>query len=232
MVLVRSRNPLNIGAAARAMSNFGFSNLRLVNPFHVAFLEARSAVGAADLLARAQEYKAIAEALSDCSLVVGTTAGRDRQLHQPLWTLSEGAAMIRKKMRSGNVALLFGSEKTGLSNDELSYCHWLLHIPTSEKHVSMNLGQAVAVCLYELARKAKIERRKSEEKPITGGELERLTTILFDVLWTSGYFGKELTASKEATIRRLVRRVGLWSADAEVWMGILRQIQWKITHTK
>ena len=140
--------------------------------------------------------------------------------------------MIRKKMRSGNVALLFGSEKTGLSNDELSYCHWLLHIPTSEKHVSMNLGQAVAVCLYELARKAKIERRKSEEKPITGGELERLTTILFDVLWTSGYFGKELTASKEATIRRLVRRVGLWSADAEVWMGILRQIQWKITHTK
>src|SRR6266851_3181445 len=91
VVLVRTRNPLNIGAAARAMSNFGFLRLRVVNPYEVAFREARSAVGAPELLASAEEYKGIAEAVADCTLVVGTTAVRHRDLQHPLRLLEEGA---------------------------------------------------------------------------------------------------------------------------------------------
>ena len=90
VVLVRTRNPLNIGAAARAMSNFGFSRLRLVNAYDVAFREARSAVGASELLATAEEYRSVAEAVADCALVVGTTAGRQRELEHPLWRLESG----------------------------------------------------------------------------------------------------------------------------------------------
>src|SRR5579864_2597603 len=161
VVLVGARNPLNIGAAARAMSNFGFTNLRLVNPYPLGFREAKSAVGASAVLKRTQEYKTISDAVADCSLVVGTTAARNRKLDHELRPLQEGAGLIRRQLLSGNVALLFGSEKRGLSNRDLSYCHWLMRIPTREPNPSMNLGQAVAVCCYELARdRAAVFRRK------------------------------------------------------------------------
>jgi len=152
VVLVATRNPLNIGAAARAMSNFGARHLRLVNPYEVAFREARSAVGAAELLANAKEYGTVAEAVADCRLVVGTTAAGRRELQHKLWRLEEGGRTIRKQLGAGRVALLFGSEKVGLSNEDMSYCHWLMRIPTRTGHGSMNLGQAVAICLYELVR--------------------------------------------------------------------------------
>jgi tRNA/rRNA methyltransferase len=141
VVLVRPRNPLNIGAAARAMSNFGARRLRLVNPFAPGFREARSAVGASDLLHQAEEFKTVAEAVSDCALVVGTTAVRNRVLQQPLRRLDEHArTTIRTQLQTEGVALLFGSEKIGLTNRDFSHCHWLLNIPTSQKNISMNLG--------------------------------------------------------------------------------------------
>src|SRR5229473_3158806 len=95
VVLVATRNPLNIGAAARAMSNFGFPRLRVVNPYEVAFREARSAVGASALLASSKVYESVAEAVADCTLVVGTTAVRHRDLHHPLRRLEVGARMMR-----------------------------------------------------------------------------------------------------------------------------------------
>src|SRR5229473_1900717 len=110
VVLVATRNPLNIGAAARAMSNFGFPRLRLVNPYEPAFREARSAVGASKVLANAAVYERVAEAVADCTLVVGTTAVRHRDLHHPLRRLEIGARFIRKHLASSRVALLFGSE--------------------------------------------------------------------------------------------------------------------------
>src|SRR5436305_12104065 len=134
------------------MSNFGFLHLRVVNPYEPAFREARSAVGASALLTSAEQYQSVAEAVADCTLVVGTTALGQRELHHPLRRLERGKALINKELRSGRVALLFGSEKVGLSNQDLSHCHWVMRIPTREEHSSMNLGQAVAVCLYELAR--------------------------------------------------------------------------------
>ncbi len=126
VVLVATRNPLNIGATARAMSNFGFERLRVVNPYQLAFREARSAVGAAALLRQAEECKDLAEAVSDCSLVVGTTAAQNRELRHSLKGLEPAARLIRRTLAKGTVALLFGSEKRGLSNDDLSYCHWLM----------------------------------------------------------------------------------------------------------
>ncbi|MBZ5490888.1 MAG: RNA methyltransferase [Acidobacteriia bacterium] len=237
VVLVSTRNPLNIGAAARAMSNLGFLRLRVVNPYEASFREARSAVGAAPLLAKAEQYSNVAEAVADCSLVIGTTAAGNRELHHPLRLLQEAAPVIRKRLRAGGrVALLFGSEKRGLSNDDFSHCHWLLHIPTREEHTSMNLGQAVAVCLYELARSSKTGKYP-DKKPIfkteklkvaTAAELERITAALIEALRASGYLGERSVAAKEEKIRRMVRRLELSSADAELWLGMLRQMLWKM----
>ena len=228
IVLVSPRNPLNIGAAARAISNFGFSRLRVVNPYHVAFREARSAVGASALLANAEEYKTVAEAVADCALVVGTTALGHRELHHPLRRLEHGARLIRRQLASSRIAVLFGSEKRGLSNDDLSHCHWLMRIPTSEEHGSMNLGQAVAVCLYELARESKAARPSVKLHPATAGAMERITAMLFEALRASGYVKPSAAASTHEKLRRLVRRLNMEAGDAELWLGMLRQIVWKL----
>jgi tRNA/rRNA methyltransferase len=226
-VLVSTRNPLNIGAAARAMSNFGFSDLRLVNPYEQGFREARSAKsGSADLLRRTRVYESVADAVADCSMVVGTTAARDREIQHPLHRLEVGGKAIRKHWERGRVALLFGSEKRGLLNADLSHCHWLLRIPTREG-VSMNLGQAVAVCLYELIRERKPVLAKSSARPAPAGDVERFTGMLLQALRTSGYLNPDTPASEEK-IRRTVRRLGLPAEDSETWLGMLRQILWKL----
>ena len=226
VVLVNSRNPLNIGAAARAMSNFGCAHLRVVNPYEPAFREARSAVGAAEVLASAEVYAEVGEAVADCTLVIGTTAVRHRVLQQPMHPVEYGARLIRKRLRSSRVALLFGSERVGLSNEDLSHCHWLMRIPTCEEHISMNLGQAVAVCLYELARSRKAGGAAPKKQPAKGEDIERMTAMLNEALHASGYPGPQ--GSNELKIRRLLRRMNLSSLDVEVWLGVLRQIVWKI----
>lgn len=232
VVLVSSRNPLNIGAAARAMSNFGFSRLRVVNPYERAFRQARSAVGAADLLAAAEECESVAEAVADCALVVGTTAVRHRELQHPLRRVEYGARLIRKHMAAGPVALLFGSERYGLSKQDLSYCHWLLRIPTREKQISMNLGQAVAICLYELIRDSRAGARSEKQVLASGGEIERITDLLAEVLSTSSYMLPQRAAATEERIRRMVRRLKLSAQDVEAWLGILRHVQWRLRDGK
>lgn len=167
VVLVSTRNPLNIGAAARAMSNFGIRNLRLVKPYEPGFLEARSAVGAAATLEGARIFSTLAEAVADCALVIGTTGGRDRHLDRPLLRLQDAAPLVGQETTRGMVAIVFGSEKRGLSNDDLSYCHWTMHIPTAEDHISMNLGQAVAVSLYEITRAPAIVPASAMSVPVS-----------------------------------------------------------------
>jgi tRNA/rRNA methyltransferase len=228
VILVATRNPLNIGAAARAMSNFGARRLRLVHPYEMAFREARSAVGAAELLAKAEVFENVAEAIADCRLVVGTTAAGRRELRHPLWSLPEGGAIIQRSLKTGAVALLFGSEKVGLSNSDLTHCDWLMRIPTRDEHGSMNLGQAVAVCLYELARAKKTVAANSKKIAATSAEQERITQILFGVLRSCRYVKPRLAVVTEENVRRMVRRMQLDSSDAEVWQGMLRQILWKL----
>jgi TrmH family RNA methyltransferase len=231
IVLVSPRNPLNIGAAARAMSNFGFFEMRLVNPYEVAFKEARSAVKAHGVLDAAKEFATIAEAIADCQLVVGTTSlGPPRTLEHPLRRLESGGKEIAKKLASGNVALLFGSEKFGLSNEDMSHCHWLTRIPSREEHGSMNLGQAVAICLYEMIRNPIAAKSSPEPKRAASAEeRERIAARLEEVLAQSGYVHSRTEGSTRMKIRRLIYRMQLNAHDAEVWMGMLRQIHWKLS---
>jgi tRNA/rRNA methyltransferase len=228
VVLVDVRNPLNIGAAARAMSNFGFPNLRVVNPYDVAFRDARSAVGAAATLATAEVYKTVAGAVADCSLVVGTTAVGHRDLQHSLVRLEKGAGDIRAHLAIGPCALLFGSEKFGLSNEDMSHCHWLMHIPTRDEHTSMNLGQAVAVCLYELMRNPNAVAKPEKGTPASSAEVERITDTLLVALRASEYPKLNTSKSFHAAVRRVIRRLHLQQGDAEFLLGMLRQMIWKM----
>ena len=233
IVLVSTRNPLNIGAAARAMSNFGFQNLRVVHPYDAAFREARSAVGASALLARAEEFETVADAVADCTLVVGTTAIGHRHIQHPLKVLKAGASSILEELNATSndprrVAILFGSEKFGLSNEDIAHCHWLMHIPTSVEQKSMNLGQAVAICLYELVRETGGAPTSSAPTSAPAEEVERVTAMLLEALHASGYIGAQSADLKEDDIRRLVRRMQLSKEDASNWLGMLRQMLWKL----
>jgi TrmH family RNA methyltransferase len=214
------------------MSNFGFSSLRVVNPYSPSFREARSAVGASVILASAERYKTLAEAVNDCTLVVGTTAVRNRDLQHPVRRPEYGGRRIRQRLGSSNVALLFGSEKFGLSNEALSHCHWLIRIPTCDQNISMNLGQAAAVCLYELIRESKHARAADQLKPATAEELERITSLLLEALQTSGFLDRRRVSDADERIRRLVRRLRLPERDAVIWLGMLRQMLWKMNEGK
>ena len=235
VVLVATRNPLNIGAVARAMSNFGALRLRVVNPYEKAFREARSAVGASELLAKAEVYDEVGEAVADCKLVVGTTAVGARDMQHRLYKLKDGALSIKRQLQTAPVALLFGSERYGLSNQELSHCHWVMRIPTREEHGSMNLGQAAAVCLYELVRGRKTavpnnvssKSAKKERVSANSGEIERLTQVLLQVLQDTGYIKPRAVAPDEK-LRRLIRRLHLKPNDADVLLGMMRQVAWKL----
>jgi len=230
IVLVRTRNPLNIGSAARAMSNFGVLDMRLVTPFEKAFREAVSAVGAAQLLAKAEEFSSLESAVGDCSLVVGTTAIGHRELQHEIYSLPGAAGKIRQKLAAGRVAVLFGSEKTGLTNRELSHCHWLLRIPTREEHRSMNLAQAVAIVVYELSRSASAPNAKNK-LPTAAADMETLARInqaLREALDLSGYIHPRTAASAEEKLRRMLLRLDLRAADAEVFLVMLRKILLKL----
>jgi TrmH family RNA methyltransferase len=204
------------------MSNFGFFRLRVVNPYEVAFREARSAIGASGVLHEAQEYKNVRDAIEDCSLVIGTTALGHRELQHPVTHLDQSTHLISGN--PGSVALLFGSEKVGLSNDDFSYCHSILHIPTCAENLSMNLGQAVAVCLYELIRASDGALPSVQSEPSTAEELDRLTDVLSQALTDSGYTKKGSRQSTTEKVRRLVRRLRLSTQDAELLLGMVRKI--------
>jgi tRNA/rRNA methyltransferase len=225
VVLVATRNPLNIGAAARAMANFGQEDLRVVNPYELAFREAVSAVGGIHVLQAARVFPTMAEAVADCSLVVGTTAAQKRELQQPIERVDAGMPAVRE--HPGRVALVFGSEKFGLSNDDMSFCHTLLRIPTAPGTPSMNLGQAVAVCLYEYARSETVAPRPLRSNQIEGADAEQMVKMLLDVLEESGYTNRITAVSTERKIRRWVRRMRLGRRDVPLMLGILRQVLWK-----
>ena len=134
--------------------------------------------------------------------------------------------MAKVRAHQGPVGLLFGSEKFGLSNDDMSFCHTLLHIPTAAGTPSMNLGQAVAVCLYEFIRQNS-ESARSRFDPVSGADAEQITKKLIEVLRESGYTNRITSTSTEQKVRRWIRRLRIGRRDAPLLLGILRQILWK-----
>ena len=215
------------------MSNFGSRHLRVVNPFHLAFREARSAVGGSALLKNAEEFDSVADAVADCALVVGTTAIRERKLDPAPKTLDgHSAQIIHSILQQGRVALLFGSEKIGLTNDDFSHCHWLMTIPTHSQNISMNLGQAVAVCLYELARHSESAIPPEKRELPSAEQLEQIAKGLLEALYISGYVKPGTDKMFEKKARQLILKMNLEAYDAKLLLGMLRQILWKLRQSK
>ena len=236
-VLVRPRNPLNIGAAARAMANFGFREMVVVAPYGPVWQETRSAVGAEEIVTSACAVKSLLEAIGDASMVVGTTAGSRRHLDRDLIPLPDFPAWLRQRNAAGCVAVLFGSEKSGLSNEHLSYCHALVRIPTVVDCPSMNLGQAVAVCAYELANAGLVPTRPPRltihpSDPACGQSLEHLFDRAARVLDQVGYLKPKSRRATLLKLRRLILDLELTNYDARILGGILAQIEWKILNSK
>jgi TrmH family RNA methyltransferase len=268
VVLVGARNPSNIGAAARALQDFGFSDLRIVNDFAAPFeaaqleaaqleaaqcgapLEAKSAVAAQHVMTSARRYDTLAAAIADCSLIVATTAIGARQLKHPILPLQQASPLLLAALNTPTppgsdqpptphprVALLFGSEKTGLTNDQLSHATLLttipMYSPEDARHLSMNLGQSVAVCLYELTRsgfESSVEIPPLHEAASTADDRERLTQLLLDVLHTTGYTRRFPANASEPLVRQLIQPLGTSHREAMTWMGIFRQILWHENH--
>ena len=234
IVLVRPRNPLNIGAAARAMANFGLGELAVVAPFEPTWEEARTAaVGGGAVMAAARSLSTLSEALGDATLVIGTSTGSGRNLGRELLPLEALAPWLRRRRARGRAALLFGSEKTGLSNEDLSRCHALVRVPTTPDCPSMNLGQAVAVCAYELARAGVISSRPPDvtarrSQPANQQALEHIFERAVRLLDVSGYLQPKSRAATLIKLRRLLLGLNLTCNDVRILGGVIAQVEWKL----
>jgi tRNA/rRNA methyltransferase len=234
IVLVRPRNPLNIGAAARALANFGLLEMAVVAPFEPTWEEARTtAVGAGPVISSARAVPTLADAMGDATLVIGTTTGSRRNLGREILPLPELAAWLRRRKAHGKAVLLFGSEKTGLSNEDISHCHMLVRIPTTLDCPSMNLGQAVAVCAYELARSGmvsagppRVTAHRSE--PANQQTLEHVLERSAHVLDVAGYLQPRSRAAMLIKLRRLLLDLNLTINDTRILGGVLSQVEWKL----
>jgi tRNA/rRNA methyltransferase len=237
IVLVRPRNPLNIGAAARALANFGLREMAVVAPFEPTWDEVRqSAVGGDTVIAAARAVPSLADILSDATVVIGTTTGSRRILLREVLPLPELAPWLRRRKASGRAALLFGSEKTGLSNEDMSRCHALVRIPTVPDCPSMNLGQAVAVCAYELTRSGIITVRQPDvtvhrSEPASQQALDHIFEHAVSVLDASGYFHPKSRAAMLLKLRRTLLDLNLTCNDVRVLGGVLSQVGWKLDQT-
>jgi tRNA/rRNA methyltransferase len=224
IALVRPRDPNNIGAVARAMKNFGFSDLAVITPHPPVWSEVVSAVNATDVLLNARICESLDEAIADRNLVVGTTDRTRVEEKQSLYTPAD----LSRELREANytLTLVFGSEKHGLTNEDLSRCHRVMSIPTEPNCPSMNLGQAVAICLYELIRdsaQAAIVPRPAEMA--TAGATEAALRLLLEVLRLIDFV---LPGNEPDLTRRLrgsLLRLNPTRRDIEILCGILSRIK-------
>jgi tRNA/rRNA methyltransferase len=247
VVLVSPRNPLNMGAVARAMANFGFSRLAVVAPYADHWREARSAVGAPELLATAAEFGTLAEAVAGCTLVVGTGSLAYRKPEQPVIPLPNLPPLVQRELaHGGRVAMVFGGEKHGLTREDLSYCHLLVEIPTDARQPSMNLGQAVAVCLYELISRACPPERPStaaantqamdgleeQSRATNSGDLDLLAGLVEEVMLAADYSPPAMREANRHDLRLLLRRLALNRRDTRRILGLFRRILWRLKSDK
>lgn len=239
MVLVSPRNPLNIGAAARAMANFGFARLTVVAPYEEHWREARSAVGAPEVLAEARETATLAESLANCTLAIGTGMLTARRPEQHVVSLPDLAPLVEHELQAGGrVAIVFGSEKRGLTREDLSRCHLLAEIPTDAGQPSMNLGQAVAVCLYELATRVILPgvsrsdgtaaQAPQGSSAARGAEIDMLAGVIADTMDWARYSPEAMRAANRHDAHLLLRRLNLTSNDVKRALGLFRRVLWRL----
>jgi len=241
------------------MANFGFRRLTVVAPYEEHWREAKSAVGAEALLQNAKRVERLAEAVADCTLVLGTGTSTHRKPEQPVVALPALAPLVQREMeRGGRVALVFGPEKRGLTREDLSHCHWLVEIPTSPRQPSMNLGQAVAVCLYELvtrlnklgelsaepgidphssrknenaARMGYPDRVEHDTAPATARDLELMAGVVEETMLAANYSPAAMRNANRHDVHLMLHRLALTGRDARRILGFLRRILWRFKHS-
>lgn len=232
IVLVRPRNPLNIAAAARAMKNFGLADLVLVAAYQPVWLDARAAPGAKDLLRTARAVSDVQEAIEDRTLVLGTSSMARRSEVENVCSLNELGSVLKRRKGRGRLAILFGSEKTGLSNRDLGYCHAVLRIPTEAGAPSMNLGQAVAVCCYELSKCLQAGGRKPREawasKPTSPASVGEVNRLVERVARLFGEKAEKKESRRSDQLRELFLRSELRNRDVTLLLGVLRDLAWRM----
>ena len=225
VVLVRPKSSGNVGAVARAMKNNGLGDLVLVDPRgYRRFPAAAMAVHASDVLDRMRRVGTLAEAVADCGWVVGTTC-RPGSYRRRAKTPREAAAEIAGIASRNRVALVFGPEDHGLSNEDLKLCHELVTIPTHGDYASLNLAQAALVCFYELFL-AVHPAREETATLATSERLEQMYERLRDALLRVGFLHGANPEHIMFTLRRIFGRARLEEREVAIWLGIARQIEW------
>ena len=238
IVLVRPSHPGNIGAAARAMKNMGFSQLYLVEPqsFPSEVATARAS-GAESVLENARVFEQLGDAVSDCHHVITTTA-RKRSLHWENHDARSSAQMIAAIAADEKIAIVFGPERTGLNNDEIGLSHSLIHIPVDEMFASMNLAAAVMLVCYEV-RVASIAAtnleqviNNSDEPSATAQQVEGFVGHFHTVMEQTGFLTNKPSDKLLRRVRRLFNRARMSEQDVNILRGVLAGIVSKISEKK
>ncbi|HMB72185.1 MAG TPA: RNA methyltransferase [Gammaproteobacteria bacterium] len=224
IVLVEPTHPGNIGAVARAMKTMGMSDLALVNPQRFPDAEATArASGADDVLAAAAVCDSLIEAIGDCGFVVGTSARR-RSLPCPILDPRRCAQLVVERLSSTRVAVVMGTESSGLTNEQMGHCRYLVNIPANEKYSSLNLAMATQILCYELrmaalgdAEGCSVEVR--EDPPATASELDGLHAHLERVLDGTGFFNPDHPTTLRLRLRRLFHRAELDRTEVNILRG-------------
>lgn len=228
VVLVAPSGAMNIGSTARAMANFGVTDLRLVTPRtdHLQDSSRKMAVKATPILERAAVYAELSEALSGCNLAIGTTR-RFGKYRENLLHPEEAADLLLPQLESGRVALVFGREDRGLKTGELDLCQRLITIPTFDLLPSMNLAQSVAVCLYEVSRaKARQQQVVSVRRLASVEQLEALFEHMRGTFQSIDYLDLQNPEHILRAYRRFLGRAALDPREVRILRGLLSQIDW------
>lgn len=230
-VLVEPREAGNVGAAARAMKNFGFTDLAIVGETPPLQPVAEWwASGAGDLVERAARPATLADAVSEAQLVVATTSSRERPVGRPLspMELAQEAAALGEE---GMLALVFGREDRGLTSEEIALCGRAAVIPTSDLHPTMNLAQSVAVFAWELSKAMAMAPAREERSDLpSAAELERLHETARALLVEAGFLHENNPDRIYADLRALVARAAPDRRELAILMGMARQVRWRFEH--
>jgi tRNA/rRNA methyltransferase len=228
IVLCQTSHPGNIGSTARAMKTMGLRDLRLVRPKKFPHAEAEAmASGATDVLAEAKVCETLEEALAGCAFAIGLSA-RKRELTHELATSRQAAEQAVQLAASQPVALVFGTEMSGLSNDELIRCHQLAMIPANPEYSSLNLAAAVQVMAYELrvAALGEITAESASSFPLAShDDVEGFYRHLEETLVRIGFLDPAMPKRLMPRLRRLFTRARLEKEEVNILRGILKSIQ-------
>jgi len=226
-VLCETSHPGNIGAAARAMKTMGFDELVLVNPNDFPSTEAVArAAGATDVLAGARVVTTLDEALAGCGLVVGTSARR-RSLQWPELNPRECAQQVLATAESNAVAIVFGTERAGLQNEQMDKCNALVYIPANPEYSSLNLASAVQLIAYELHfSRTRLESPQVPEYPLaTADKMERFYEHLERIMLRTGFLNPDNPRQVMRKLRRLFNRARLDEHELQILRGLLASVE-------